>query len=131
VFKIAVDFDGTIVEHAFPEIGAEVAGAIEWMKKFREAGALVLLWTVRDDNPDRGTRFLTEAVNFCFARGFEFDGVNGGGEDEGFSLSPKVLAHLYIDDRAVGCPLVKTESGAMVVDWAKVGPMVIARMEAA
>ena len=48
---IAVDFDGTIVDHVFPEIGAAVPGAFKWLKRFKEAGATLILWTMRSDGP--------------------------------------------------------------------------------
>ncbi len=47
--KVAIDFDGTIVEHKFPEVGKPVPGAIEWMKKWQDAGAQLILWTMRSD----------------------------------------------------------------------------------
>ena len=51
---IAIDFDGTIVDHRFPEIGKPVPGAFEWMKKFKEAGAKLILWTMRSDGQANG-----------------------------------------------------------------------------
>ncbi len=51
---IAVDFDGTIVDHQFPEIGKAVPGAFDWLKRFKEAGATLILWTMRSDGQEYG-----------------------------------------------------------------------------
>jgi hypothetical protein len=69
---IAVDFDGTLAEHQYPDIGPEVPGAFAWLRKFREAGANLILWTMRD-NGDRG-QTLDEAIGRCRTRGIEFWG---------------------------------------------------------
>jgi len=46
---ICIDFDGTIVEHRFPDVGSPVPGALEWMIEFQEAGAKLILFTMRSD----------------------------------------------------------------------------------
>jgi hypothetical protein len=106
---IAVDFDGTIVEHEFPEIGRPVPGAFEWMKKWQQAGALLILWTMRSDGRTGGGRengpVLTEAVEFCRKNGVEFHAVNANPSQAVWTSSPKVYAHIYVDDAAAGCPL--------------------------
>lgn len=99
---IAVDFDGTIVEHRFPEIGEPIDNAFEALMTFKEEGHQLILWTCRnDDDPAlNGRKVLTEAVEFCRARGLEFDAVNANVPGLGFNPSPKVYADVYIDDRA-------------------------------
>ena len=67
---IAVDFDGTIVEHRYPEIGKEIPFAISTLKRLQEERHRLVLWTVRE-----GT-LLNEAVEFCRRRGLEFYAVN-------------------------------------------------------
>ena len=67
---IAVDFDGTIVEHRYPEIGRELPFAIETLKTLQREGHRLILWSVREG------RLLDEAVEFCKARGLEFYAVN-------------------------------------------------------
>ena len=62
---IAVDFDGTIVEHKYPLIGKERPFAIATLKKLQEDGNLLILWTVRDGE------LLDEAVEFCHKRGLQ------------------------------------------------------------
>lgn len=97
---IAVDFDGTIVEHRYPEIGKEKPFAISTLKKLQAERHKLILWTVREG------RLLNEAVEFCASRGLEFYAVNANYPDEKVEqrLSPcrKLSADLFIDDRNVG-----------------------------
>lgn len=126
---IAIDFDGTIVDHAYPEIGEPVPGAFEWMEKFKIAGANLILWTMRSDGGKDGD-LLTEAVEFCRTRGIEFKFVNEHPQE--WTNSPKVFAHLYIDDSAYGCPLLDNprKGGRSYVDWNRVGPQVLQKTRA-
>lgn len=95
---IAVDFDGTIVHHEFPEIGAVKPFALEILKNLKEQGHRLILWTCRADNPDR--KYLTEAIEYLQERGIVFDAVNANVPGLGFETSAKVYADVYIDDRA-------------------------------
>ncbi len=128
---IAIDFDGTIAEHEFPEIGAAAPGAFEWMKRWQEAGAKLILWTMRSDGRSGTGRengpVLTDAVEFCRANGIEFYAVNGNPTQAEWTTSPKCYAHLYVDDAAVGCPLRNSRKAGNrpMVDWAAVGPAVL------
>lgn len=63
---IAVDFDGTIVEHKYPQIGREIPFAIATLKKLQAERHLLILWSVREGE------FLDEAVDFCRKCGLEF-----------------------------------------------------------
>lgn len=100
---IAIDFDGTIAKHEFPRIGEEVPFAFYWMKKFQEAGAHLILWTMRSDGPD-DRKVLTAAVEYCRVRGIEFIAINENPTQHEWTTSPKCYAHLYVDDAAYGCP---------------------------
>ena len=125
---IAVDFDGTIVEHEYPDIGKEVPGAIEWLLKWQAAGASLILWTMRCDSGPDG-EVLEDAVRWCRDRGVEFAGHNRNPAQH-WSQSPKAYASVYVDDAAFGCPLVVTEEGRPYVDWSVVGPAVLKLLEA-
>jgi hypothetical protein len=122
---IAIDFDGTIVEHNYPDIGRPVIGAIEYIKQFQNLGAKIILWTMRSDNDDGPT--LSSAVNYCLSKGIELYGINSNPTQNEWTSSPKAYANIYIDDAAIGCPLRESASyGARpYVDWDIVGPMVI------
>jgi hydroxymethylpyrimidine pyrophosphatase-like HAD family hydrolase len=96
---IAVDFDGTIVEHRYPEIGREMMFAFMVLRELQRKGYRLILWTFR-----HGTE-LEEAVAYCSKNGIEFFAVNATDPKEVFDpaiLSRKVLADIYIDDRNVG-----------------------------
>lgn len=126
---VAVDFDGTIVDHKFPKIGDIAPGAFEWLKKFQEAGALLILWTVRSDGRKDGSTPLKDAVDFCRENGIEFWSVNANHEQKNWTESPKAYAHVYIDDMAVGCPLMDGPESHPIVDWSIVGPAIMHRIE--
>lgn len=131
---VCVDFDGTIAEHEFPEIGAPVPGAFEWMKKWQAAGARLILWTMRSDGRTGSGKengpVLTDAVEFCRGHGVEFYAVNANPDQCGWTTSPKAYAHVYVDDAAFGCPLLpgSKPGGRPVVDWSRVGPAVLDRI---
>lgn len=97
---IAVDFDGTIVEHRYPHIGKELPFAIETLRRLTGDGHRIILWTVREG------RYLDEAVEFCRNRGLEFYAVNRDypEEEQGNNkcFSRKIKADLWIDDRNLG-----------------------------
>ncbi len=97
---IAVDFDGTIVEHRYPSIGQELPFAIETLKKLTEEGHRLILWTVREG------KLLEDAVSFCRERGLEFYAVNRDYPEEekerNNHFSRKLKADLWIDDRNLG-----------------------------
>ena len=96
---IAVDFDGTIVEHKYPEIGNELPFATSTLRMLAEKNHRLILWTVRHGE------LLKEAVDWCRERGVEFYAVNKNFPEEivdnehGFC---KVNADLFIDDRNLG-----------------------------
>ncbi len=95
---IAVDFDGTIVEHEYPRIGKEIPFAVETLKLLQKDGHQLILWTFRSGKQ------LEEAVEFCRAKGVEFYAVNSSYPEEKYdlSLSRKIHADLFIDDRNLG-----------------------------
>ncbi len=95
---IAVDFDGTIVEHKYPAIGKERTFAIETLKMLQAKGHLLILWTYRCGEE------LDEAVAFCSNRGLVFYSVNKSFPEETYNedISRKINADVFIDDRNVG-----------------------------
>ncbi len=96
--KIAVDFDGTIVEHEYPAIGKEKLFAFQTLKELEKMGARLILWTFRSG------RELNEAVEFCRSNGIEFYAVNKNYPEEIFNdtISRKIDADIFIDDRNLG-----------------------------
>jgi hydroxymethylpyrimidine pyrophosphatase-like HAD family hydrolase len=96
---IAVDFDGTIVEHRYPKIGEELLFAFAALKELQKQGHRLILWTFRSGNE------LDEAVEFCRKNGIEFYAVNESFPGEIFDMktvSRKINADIFIDDRNIG-----------------------------
>lgn len=95
---IAVDFDGTLVEHRYPEIGKEVLFAFETLRELQKQKHQLILWTVRTGKE------LDDAIEFCRQRGVEFYAVNKSYPEEKFdeNTSRKINADLFIDDRNLG-----------------------------
>tara|TARA_R110002012_G_scaffold321969_1_gene552889 strand:- start:24608 stop:25021 length:414 start_codon:yes stop_codon:yes gene_type:complete len=95
---IAVDFDGTIVEDAYPKIGKPKLFAFETLERLQKEGHRLILWTYRSDLR------LEEAVAFCRENGLEFYAVNKSFPEEQFDYtkSRKIHADIFIDDRNLG-----------------------------
>lgn len=97
---IAVDFDGTIVEHKYPAIGNEIPFAVETLKMLVNDGHRLILWSVREGD------LLDEAVSWCEKRGIRFFAVNKDFPEEDVTLnksySRKLKVDMFIDDRNVG-----------------------------
>ncbi|KAB1067361.1 hydrolase [Tamlana haliotis] len=95
---IAVDFDGTIVEDAYPKVGKPMIFAFETLKKLQEDGHRLILWTYRCGSK------LDDAVKFCEENGIVFYAVNSSFPEEEYdnSVSRKINADLFIDDRNIG-----------------------------
>lgn len=95
---IAVDFDGTIVEDKYPQIGKERPFAVATLKQLMKDGHYLILWTVR-----KGEK-LDDAVKWCEDRGIRFFAVNKDYADDELDQlhhSRKIKADLFIDDRSV------------------------------
>lgn len=96
---IAVDFDGTIVTHEYPNIGKEIPFAIDTLKRLQKEGQhQLIMWSVREG------QLLNEAVEYCRSRGLEFYAVNSN-YPEGEEITGqtrKLNAELFIDDRNLG-----------------------------
>jgi hypothetical protein len=119
---ICVDFDGTIVDHRYPDIGQPVPHAISWLKKLMRHDARLILFTMRSDTPDNGP-LLRNAVEYLENNGIRLYGINKNPEQQSWTSSPKAYGDIYVDDAAFGCPLIQPKGFARpCVDWKKVGP---------
>ncbi len=98
MIKIAVDFDGTIVENQYPGIGEPKLFAFETLKELQKRGFVLILWTYRTGKE------LDEAVTFCRSNGIEFYAVNKSYPEEvpTDEVSRKIDADIFIDDRNLG-----------------------------
>lgn len=99
---IAIDFDGTVVEHRYPKIGKEIPFAVDTLKRLQADGHKLILWSVREG------QLLKDAVEWCRDRGIEFYAINSNHpeayyEGEEVPTAPRKLkADLFIDDRNLG-----------------------------
>lgn len=121
---IAIDFDGTICQNDYPDIGDPRPLAIESIKELRERGHDLILWTCRQGEQ------LDDAVKWCEEHGIPFDLVNEHEPNNlrafGGVAGNKVFANIYIDDRNLGgfpgweraMELIK-EDEATELEWTK------------
>ena len=97
---IAVDFDGTIVEHRYPEIGEEKPFAVQTLRMLIADHHRLILWSVREG------KLLDDAIEWCRERGIEFYAINREYPEETESgnehYSRKIKADIFIDDRNIG-----------------------------
>ena len=111
---IALDFDGTVVTHAYPEIG-EDAGAVPVLKELTDNGCRLILYSMRHG------KLLDRAVEWFRVRGIPLYAVNENPSQKRWTSSPKIHADLYIDDCNLGCPLRFVDGEKRpVADWAKI-----------
>lgn len=114
--EIVVDFDGTVVTHAYPEIGIDI-GAVPVLKKLVDKGHKLILFTMRSDRPER--LYLTEAIKWFHKNGIDLYGIQTNPTQKSWTDSPKAYGQLIIDDTALGCPLMvdRKISNRPFVDW--------------
>lgn len=95
---IAIDFDGTLVENAYPKIGKPIIFAFDTLKMLQSEGHRLILWSYRHGSE------LDDAVAFCKQQGITFYAVNKSFPEENLdgTQSRKILADIYIDDRNIG-----------------------------
>lgn len=110
---VAVDFDGTCVTHAYPEVGQEI-GAAPVLRELADNGHRLILFTMRSGET------LLDAINWFASHNIPLFGVNHNPEQASWTSSPKPYAHIYIDDAALGCPLTANfhkPNSRLFCDW--------------
>ena len=108
---IAVDFDGTCVTHEYPRVGKDI-GAIPVLKKLVDNNHKLILYTMR------AGKELNDAIEWFKKNDIPLYGIQKNPTQERWTVSNKCYAELYIDDAALGCPLLYTElSLRPYVDW--------------
>lgn len=108
MFSMAIDFDGTLVEDKFPEIGEPKRDVIELVRRLQEAGVRTILWTCRNGD------MLPPAVEWCKQQGLNFAAVNENLpeiQEKWKGDTRKVLADYYLDDKSVsyGLPIFRLQ----------------------
>ncbi len=123
---IAIDFDGSCVTHDYPKVGKDI-GAIPVLKRLVNDGHRLMLWTMRGNKP--GNTTLEDAVNWFKHNEIPLWGINENPEQTktGWTNSNKQYAQLYIDDAALGCPLIVSPEfhDRPFVDWIKIEHMLV------
>ena len=114
-YIIAIDFDGTCVEHEYPSVGMDVEGAVETLRALNNKGHRLILFTMRSGEK------LEKAIKWFKDRDIELWAVNENPEQKQWTESPKVFADVYIDDAALGCPIMFIDGVRRpVINWRKV-----------
>lgn len=134
----AIDFDGTVVTHEFPNVGKDVPYAVETLQKIVAHGGKLILWTMRANhktppeftkephhernpiiecNPDD---YLDHAIKWFKDREIPLWGIQRNPDQDKWTTSPKAYAHVYIDDAALGSHTMHDTNFAErpYVDWA-------------
>jgi len=92
---IAIDFDGTIVEFAFPKIGAPIKDSKHYINKLYDDGHTIVIWT------GRTTELLMNAVKFLNDNQYKYHSVNQNQPPLFAHPGPKIYADVYIDDLGI------------------------------
>jgi hypothetical protein len=125
--EICIDFDGTCVTHEFPKIGQDI-GAVPVLKELVKNGHNLILFTMRSDKHDNtgysveipeihNGNFLTDAVNWFKVNDIPLYGVNINPQQTEWTKSPKAYGQLYIDDAALGAPLIHDQHDRPFICW--------------
>ena len=134
--KIAIDFDGTCVTHEFPKIGINI-GAEYVLRDLVCAGHKLILFTMRSDmevseldiniegKKALTGKYLTDALSWFSNHEIDLYSVQKDINQELWTSSNKCYAELYIDDAALGVPLIYPEIGRPYVDWLKVRVLLV------
>lgn len=128
--NIVLDFDGTCVSHEFPNIGKDI-GSIPVLKELVNNGHNLILFTMRSDRLENGDtvddnisditgHFLTDAIDWFNENNIPLYGIQTNPTQKNWTSSPKAYGDIYIDDAALGCPLIYEHGHRPYVDWVKV-----------
>src|SRR5574344_306154 len=130
---IGIDFDSTIIKHAFPFAKEEAPGAIDVIKKIKANGHKIIMITMREHYPVGECKdALQEAIDWCTKHGIVFDRINSNYEDSPFypSSSTKIYADIYIDDCCLGIKKIDYFSpndscNHPYVDWKEIDKLLV------
>lgn len=115
---IAVDFDGTCVDHRYPDVGPSLPLAVTVLTRLWSEGNKLILWTMRSGKE------LQDAVDWFARNGIGLYGVQRNPDQDSWTTSPKAYAQVYIDDAALGAPLIQLAwMKRPGIDWERVAEM--------
>jgi hypothetical protein len=110
---IGVDFDGTCVTHEYPVVGKDI-GAVPVLKQLVKNGHQLILFTMRG-NADGG--MIQDAIDWFKDNEIPLYGINKNPTQHMWTNSPKAYCQLYIDDAALGVPLIYPYGERPYVNW--------------
>lgn len=139
--EICIDFDGTCVTHDFPKVGNEI-GAVPVLKELVAKGHKLILFTMRSDSKKKEIdplinprivnaqgNHLSNAIDWFKKHEIPLYGIQANPTQYSWTSSPKAYGQLYIDDAALGCPLIHCSENGIpqrpYVDWQKVREILI------
>lgn len=132
--EICIDFDGTCVAHEYPKVGKDI-GAIPVLKELVEKGHRLILFTMRSDQKKKKKingeeiiveeNMLSDAVRWFQDNDIPLYGIQKNPTQRFWTSSPKAYGHLYIDDAALGCPLIVGDADRPYVDWKRVREILV------
>lgn len=111
---IAVDFDGTLAENDFPRIGAPKWNVIEKVRKWHEEGHIIIIWTCRTG------QYLLDVIEFLHKNKVPYHYVNENPTCSFGDYCRKIVANVYIDDRALNVNDVDSfdlNTGSIISDF--------------
>lgn len=108
--EICVDFDGTCVRHEYPRVGRDI-GAVDTLKELVESGHKLILFTMRSGKE------LQDAVDWFKENKIALYGVNENPTQSQWTSSPKAYGQMYIDDAALGAPLIFEDNERPYINW--------------
>ena len=114
---IAIDFDGTVVTHEYPNVGRDI-GAVPVLKKLVENGHHLILFTMRSPKA-----YLEDAIKWFYDKQIPLYAINTNPTQLRWTTSSKTLADIYIDDAALGIPLCYPDGERPYVNWIEVEKM--------
>jgi len=115
---LCVDFDGTCVTHDYPRVGKDI-GAVPVLKRLVKEGHQLILWTMRSGKE------LNDAIEWFKDNDIELYGIQENPTQKSWTSSPKAYAQIYIDDAALGAPLLmdSSMSNREFINWKVVEQM--------
>jgi len=134
---IAVDFDGTCVTHEFPNVGENI-GAERVLKMLIDKGHHIILYTMRSNREQTGDTgdtqihdvagtFLDDAIEWFQKHEIPLYAIQQNPTQHKWTQSPKCYAEMYIDDAALGCPLVHGEHRKPYANWDDIYMLLVAK----
>lgn len=120
--NIYLDFDGTVVEHDYPQIGSLNPNSLEVIKKLQDAGHNIILNTMRVEFDDGSMQEALDFINMNES----VTGIKIEQQTEQKIYPPKwnldkIENDIFIDDIASNIPLIKAPVvGGFMVDWIEI-----------